>query len=173
VRRWSDSFEKKMNNGNQIENILDLMRRDDSVDAPADSVKWAKNLFRSRIKEPKYSSIRSIVAKLKMEISPLKQAFGERSAAAGEVRQMLFEAGDNAIDIRFKPAGKKFAVSGQLLGENTAGAKVVLIDVDGMQTGAAVTESGMFDLGKVGAGQYRLSVYLGDVEIVVDSVDIS
>src|SRR4051794_27436243 len=69
-------------NSERLEHILASMREDTSIDAPADALKFAKDIFRSRvpIKEP--SAIRRLVAALTMQIEPNKAAYGERSGSA-------------------------------------------------------------------------------------------
>src|SRR5688572_20874730 len=115
-----------MSTEKNLKKITELMRRDDSVDAPADSIRWASNLFRTRIAEAKPSIVRKLAAVLQIEIAPNKAAFGERSATASQVRQMLFQADENAIDLRIEPSETGFSVSGQILGEGFANASVTL-----------------------------------------------
>ncbi len=73
-----------------------------------DSVKWAKNIFRTRAAEPKRSFAQKVLGVLQMDLSPDKPAYGERSASAGQVRQMLFGAGENSIDLRITKNRKRF-----------------------------------------------------------------
>ena len=112
------------NNSNDelINKIIHLMQTDDSADAPADSVKWAKNIFRTRAAEPKKSLVQKVLAVLQMDLSGAQPAFGERSASASQTRQMLFQAGDNSIDLRISKSEKGLLVQGQILGEGFAGA---------------------------------------------------
>jgi len=86
----------------KIEKIINLMQTDDSADAPTDSVRWAKNLFAARAVMPKKSIVQKVLAVLQINLSPNKAAFGERSASATQARQMLFQAGENALDLRIK-----------------------------------------------------------------------
>ena len=58
-----------MNSEKKIEEIVRLMQRDDSMDAPQESVKWAKNLFRGRIAESGTSFVRRVIAVLQMDLS--------------------------------------------------------------------------------------------------------
>src|SRR5689334_9706084 len=110
-----------MSTEKNLQNIINLMERDDSIDAPADSIRWASNLFRTRAAEPKASLIQKLVAVFQMEIAPNRPAFGERSASASTARQVLYRAGDNAIDLRIEAAKTGFTVRGQILGEELAG----------------------------------------------------
>jgi hypothetical protein len=162
---------KKMSTEKKLQNILDLMRRDDSVDAPADSIKWASNLYRTRAAQPKQSIVRKLAAILQMEIAPNKPAFGERSATVSQVRQMLFRADENAIDLRVEPAKKGFSVHGQILGEGFAAAVVTLSD-DTNTFGGKISDTGEFRFDDVPEGRYELLIRSGTVEISLKAIDI-
>ena len=95
-------------NENLINKIVSLMETDSSVDAPTDAIKWAKNIFRTRAVEPKKSLVQKVLAVLQIDLSPNKAAFGERSASGAQARQMLFQAGDNSIDLRIAETEKGF-----------------------------------------------------------------
>ncbi len=152
-------------------NIIELMRRDDSTDAPADSIRWASNLFRSRAAEPKVSLVRRLAAVLQMELAPGKAAFGERSASTTQVRQMLFKAEDNAIDLRIEPSGPDFIVRGQILGEEFAGANLVLHE-DERRLETVASDASEFVFEKVPAGRYELLIRRDDVEISLRTINI-
>ena len=65
-----------------------------------------------------------------MDLSPNKAAFGERSASATQVRQMLFGAGENSIDLRIIENEKGLlTMHGQILGEGFENAFVKLGDL--------------------------------------------
>ena len=160
-----------MSTEKKLQQIIDLMQRDDSVDAPADSIRWASNLYRTRATEPKKSFVQKIAAVLQMEITPNKPAFGERSASTSQVRQMLFKAADNAVDIRIEPKGKVFSVRGQILGEGLSGASVRLFnDARGLDT--AANEIGEFEFENVKPGEYELVVTGESVEITLKTLGI-
>lgn len=116
----------KLTNSNKqtINELIRLMQADKSVDAPEDSVKWAKNLFRARAADPKQSFAQKVLAVLQVNLSPNQAVFGERSATA--VRQMLFSAGASSIDLRITPGEKGVTVAGQILGEDFANAEAKL-----------------------------------------------
>ena len=59
-----------------------------------------ENIFRTRAAEPEQSFAQKVLGVLQMDLSPDKAAYGERSASAAQVRQMLFGAGENSIDLR-------------------------------------------------------------------------
>lgn len=160
-----------MNNEDLINKIVHLMQTDNSADAPADAVKWSKNLFRARVAEPKRSLAQRILAVLQMELAPDKAVFGERSASATQARQMLFGAGDHQIDLRIAKAAKGFALAGQILGAGSAEAKVKLSGGNKEFTVSA-NELSEFKFENVAKGVYSLALTLKDQEIVIENIEI-
>lgn len=160
-----------MSTEKNLQNIIELMRRDDSVDAPADSIRWASNLFRTRAAQPKQSLVKKIAAILQMDIAPGKAALGERSTTASKVRQMLFRAEDNAVDLRVEPGKKGFSVRGQILGTGFTEATVTLSD-DIKTREAQTSERSEFQFDDVGAGRYELVIRGESVEISLKAIDI-
>lgn len=158
-----------MNNSDEklINEIVRLMERDESIDAPQDSLKWAKNLFRSRVVEPKQTLVQKVLAVLQMDLSPNKAAFGERSAAGSQARQMLFEAGEIMIDLRISDSDENCSVRGQILADNFANA---LVRIGGFETKA--NELGEFILKSVPRGNYELTVRTPETEIVIENLEL-
>jgi hypothetical protein len=154
------------------QNILTLMQRDDSVDAPADSIRWVSNLFRARAVEPKPTLIRKLAAVFQMEIKPGKPAFGERSSSTAAVRQVLYRADEHAIDIRIEAAKKGFSIRGQILGNNFAKASVRLFE-DGRSFETTASEASEFRFDSIPAGRYDLTIQGDDVEITLKAIDIT
>ena len=148
------------------------MRRDDSVDAPADSVRWASNLFRTRAAEPRKSLIKRLVGVLQMEIAPNKPAFGERSASPSTARQILYRADDTAVDVRIEKTKRGFIVRGQVLGDGFANASVRLFE-DGRTFEASAGANSEFRFDSIPAGIYELAIHGTDVEITLKGIDIS
>lgn len=155
----------------RIEEIVRLMRRDDSVDAPVDSIKWAKNLYRTRAADQRPSLVKRLVASLQMDLAPGKAAFGERSAASGTARQMLFNAGENAVDLRVTAKGKFLDLRGQVLGQGFAGGHVAVVGGD-IKLETAIDETGEFRLEKVAKGFYELKLTSAEREIVIESLEL-
>lgn len=147
------------------------MRRDDSTDAPADSVRWASNLFRTRAAESERSLLKKVAAILQMEISPKNAAFGERSASASQARQLLFQAEENAIDLRIEPSQSGFSIRGQILGEGFASAWVKLFN-DSNVFAIRATEMSEFAFNDVPPGRYELSILGEKAEISLKTIDI-
>lgn len=151
----------------EIERIIDLMRRDESFDAPTDAVRWSKNLFRARAAEPKKSVVEKVLAILQMDLAPNRAAFGERSASASSARQMLFQAGENALDIRIAEARQGFNLRGQILGAGFADCKINLGKFE-----ATANELGEFKLANIPSGIYNLNVQISGKEIVVEDLEL-
>jgi len=156
--------------------IVELMRSDDSVDAPAESVAWAKNLFRMRAigEQEQPSLIKKIVAALSIDLSAGRPALAERSAgAAAKGRQMLFEAEGVSIDIRISGGakGKRFDLQGQLLGELVAST----VELSGPDFNAVETVGELSDFGfkNVPAGTYDLTIRTTDgTEIIIPGLAV-
>ncbi len=147
------------------------MRRDDSIDAPADSIKWASDLFRTRAAAPSRTIVQRLAGILQMEIAPNKPAFGERSASTSQVRQLLFRAGNNAIDLRVEAKNKVFSLRGQILGDGCSDARVKLFnDTHDLETQA--NEMCEFGFDDVPAGRYELLIHGEGFEISLKTIDI-
>lgn len=164
----------KMKNSNRqiTEMIQQLMQRDDSLDAAADSVNWAKNLFRARAAEPKVSLVKKVLAVLQIDLSPQRAAFGERSAGAGAARQMLFDAGENSIDLRIRGSKGVFEIHGQILGTGFAGGEVELTG-EGMSFKPRLSETSEFKLAGISAGNYTLTARNDEKELVIEGLDLN
>ncbi len=155
------------NNEQEINRIIYLMQRDKSVDAPTDAIRWAKNIFLTRAVEPKKSVLEKVLAVLKMDLSPNRAVFGERSDSASQARQMLFEAGENALDIRITKTDRGFNLHGQILGEGFANCTIKLGEFE-----TTANELGEFKLAKTPSGIYNLSVQINEKEIVVEDLEL-
>ncbi len=131
----------------RLETAVGLMRRDDSAPAPAEAVQFARNIFRARqtqLQLQTKSLANRIAATLKVDLSGLTPAFGERSAAVvSNERQMLFAAGEYDVDLRLKKTENGFSVRGQVLGELPKNCSVYLEAVN-FAAEAPVDETGFF-----------------------------
>ena len=157
--------------GKEIERIIQLMRTDKSVDAPADAIRWSKNIFRSRVVEPKASIAQKILAVLKINLSPHRAAFGERSGAS-PIGQMLFQAGSISLDLRIKKGAKKIDLQGQILGAGFENCSVkVFNDRENFETRA--NELSEFKLKNMPFGAYTLILRNDETEIVVEDLNLS
>lgn len=152
---------------NLMNKIVHLMQTDKSVDAPQDSIKWAKNIFRSRIAEPKRSLVQRVLAVLQMDISPNKAVFGERSGAPSQVRQMLFEAGETSIDLRISETENGFNLRGQILGEGFANAVIKIGEIE-----TTTNELNEFGFTNLTGGNHTLILKNDTIEIVVENLEL-
>lgn len=156
------------NNEQLINKIVYLMQNDSSFDAPADSLKWAKNVFRTRIVSPEKSIVQKIIAVLKMDLLPSQTVFGERSASGSAVRQMLFEAGEHKIDLRISKNEEFFTLRAQILGEGFENASV---SFGNYQTVA--NELSEFEIASIVHGEYTLEIRRNEREIIVGKIIIN
>jgi hypothetical protein len=161
-----------MNSQENIKKITELIERDSSQDAPLDSVKWAKNIFRSRAAAGSPSPLRRIVALLQADLLPGRQVFGERSAGALQARQMLFQAEDSAVDLRVIDQGKSLAIRGQVIGDGFENAEASLSGPTGT-TSASLDENSEFEFAGIGKGVYSLSLSGNESEIIIEELDLS
>jgi hypothetical protein len=152
---------------NLINKIVYLMATDNSTDASADSVKWAKNIFRPLNVQSKKSIIQKVLAVLQMDLSPNKAAFGERSASAAKSRQMLFQAGDSAVDLRISRNERDLALHGQILGEGFADCTVKLGNFVTM-----ANKLSEFSFLNIPIGEYDLTVQSSEMEITIEDLEI-
>ena len=155
----------------QINHIIKLMQTDDSADAPKNAVQWAKNIFLTRAAPSKKSFVQKFLAVLQMDLSPNKAAFGERSAAGAQARQMLYEAGDNSLDLRIKQSENDLILQGQILGEGFAGCVVKLFNEDkAFET--LTNELSEFNLSGISSGKYTLRLQNGEAEVIIENLEL-
>ena len=150
-------------NDNLIEKIVYLMQKDNSFDAPKDAVNWSKNIFRSRAIEPKKSLLQKVFAVLQMDLSNAQPVFGERSASASKVRQMLFQADEISIDIRIANG----EVKGQILGEGFANCEINLGEF-----AAKSNDLSEFKFENILTGKYSLTIKKDEKEIVIEGLEV-
>jgi len=97
-----------------------------------------------------------------------------RRTLRGETRQFIFNAEGRDIDLRVTAVADGFALAGQVLGPDEAGA-VTLAPVAAPATttrSASLDPLGEFHLPDVAAGQYLLTLRLGDTEIELPPIDV-
>ena len=160
-----------MNNSEEktLEHIIRRMQSDRSVDAPVDVIKYTKNLYRMRIAEPQPSIIRRLLAVMAVDLAPNRPAFGERSAVGAQARQILFESGENAIDIRITAKGNGFDIHGQILGDGFAKGE---LNITGKQNSftAKLDELSAFNLASIPKDAYSISIRGEQSELFVESL---
>jgi len=154
-----------------LEHIIRRMQSDTAVDAPADAIRYAKNLFRVREAQPKLSIVQRLLAVAQIDLAPDRAAFGERSAAEGQARQILFEAGDSAVDLRIMASGKAFNIRGQILGSGFENGEVTIVN-GGTPVNAKIDEMSGFKVINLPAGDYSLTIRGGNNEIFIEHLTI-
>jgi anti-sigma factor RsiW len=156
----------------QLERLIGLMRTDTTEDAPPPVIARAVQLFQAqRLPASAAPGLRRhILAVLRFDSVGLAPAFGVRSGEPS-ARQLLFSSEAYDIDLRIEPAGQAWIVSGQVLGESTAGGQAELHGVTGANP-AALNEQSEFTLPAVAAGRYKLILHLADVDVELDELKI-
>ena len=154
---------------NELKQLVSLMRTDTAEDAPRDVKANAVALFRARAASAKTSVVRRVLAALNFDSAQSSPAYGLRSGQP-QARQFLYSAGDNDLDLRVKPSGESWVVSGQVLGQCAGGQ----VEIKGEAGTAAVQMNDLceFTLPPVPAGRYTLQLRLTDVEVEVPDLDL-
>lgn len=147
----------------QFSYLIDRMKADDSVDAPADAIRFVKNIYRTRT-VPRVSVLQRIKAILVNDLMPGTMIVGERSGMATGPRQVLFDAGEHAIDLRISGAEGGFQIKGQILGYGFEGG-----DVRIGSDRAHLDGQGQFEFRNVPSGTYEIVVTRNDLELVIES----
>jgi len=155
----------------KIEHIIQRMLTDRSVDAPQDALVYARNLYRTRAVEPKASIIRRVLAVMQVDLAPNRAAFGERSASGSQARQMLFDSGDNAVDLRITSVDGKFDIRGQILGEGFVNGEIVIAG-ENASISVKIDTASSFSISGLAAGEYDLTITGKNTEIQIDKIDL-
>ena len=150
----------------KLEHIISRMNGDRSVDAPEDALKYARNLFRTRAAEP--SLLQRIVAVLKVDLAPDRAAFGERSAGSA-ARQMMYESGDNAVDLRITASANGSDIRGQIFGDDLVGGEAMIANAE-FSASAVIEETSGFRFSSIPSGEYTLTLSGGNHEIVIEEL---
>ena len=153
----------------KIKHIIQRMLADKSVDAPADVIKYAKNLYRAQAVEPKPSIVRRVLAVMRVDLAPNRAAFGERSATAGQARQMLFDSGENAVDLRITAVKNGFDIRGQILGDGFENGEIE-ISSDKTSIRSKIDKMSGFIASAVPAGTYNFTIKGKNAEIVIEQI---
>ena len=86
-------------------------------------------------------------------------------AAGGAARQMLFDSGDNAVDLRITSTENGFDLRGQILGDGFDGAEVTI----GGQT-TTVDDMGGFKFASLSSDEHTLVIRGAISEIVIEKL---
>jgi hypothetical protein len=152
-----------------LDHILDRIHRDEAINAPDEVIRSAKGLFRTRPQEAKTSVFKRLVASLQAELTPGQVAFGERSAGASQARQLLFDAGENAIDLRVNSTGSAIGIRGQILGDTTG----TSVELSGPTNAVSAVDNAYgFEFADVQPGEYTLVIDAPDHQIVIEGLQL-
>lgn len=154
-----------------LQQTINLMRADETKDAPRDVLASVVRLFRQRAAVAEGPSlVRRVLAALSFDSASVAPAYGVRSGQA-TARQMLYSAGANDLDLRVEPSGEAWVVSGQVLGE-CAGGRVELAGANA-EAAAQLNDLCEFTLPAVPNGSYTLRLRLGEVEVEIPELQLS
>ena len=155
----------------RVQNLVQSMREDQSVDAPRDVLAYAINSFSQRRDSRAPSLVQRIVAALTFDSLNRAPAFAVRSGVSA-ARQLLYNAAEKDLDIRInQQENERWAIAGQVLGENCSGGEITLQGTDVNET-ARLNEDCEFVLPPVPAGTYHLLLKLGDFEVEVQKLEV-
>lgn len=147
------------------------MLADRATDAPADELQYTKNLYRTRAVETKPSLIKRVLAGMQVDLAPNRAAFGERSADGLQARQMLFNAGENAVDMRITAAKNGFDIRGQVLGDGFENGEIE-IDNNEISVKVKIDKTSAFKVTGLPAGKYDFTVRGKNAEIVLEQLEL-
>ncbi|MDQ3702548.1 MAG: zf-HC2 domain-containing protein [Chloroflexota bacterium] len=160
-----------------LERTIDLMRSDASIDPPSHVLSRALRLFQTRpnaLGEPPPAGVlgllrQSLRAVLQSDSGERPLAFGLRTGVTAGARQLVYAAGDYAIEIRATPADRSWMLAGQVLGFDPGPGAAATVKVEGPAVRAETTLNEMqeFAFAPLPAGVYalRLRLPVADVEI--------
>ncbi len=160
------------NTEEKIGHIISRMLADKSVDAPQDAIQYAKNLYRTRAAVPKASLIQRIKAVMQVDLAPNRAAFGERSASGAQARQLLFDAVENAVDLRVTAVESGFDIRGQVLGDGFENGEIEIAGEE-YSFDAKIDQASGFKFSIPSAGKYDITIRSNKGEIVIEKVKIA
>lgn len=151
-----------------LEELIDLMRSDNSVAAPDHVLQRALRIARRPADPRTPALLQRLVAVLRSD-SWRTAAAGVRSRQIWP-RALLFSVGDYELDLQIAPQGSEWQLRGQLLGPVSTG--TVLLQGSERSVDVALNELGEFVLPPLPAGPYRLFVLQDDYEIIVPKLEL-
>jgi hypothetical protein len=153
-----------------IRQTTSLMRSDVIESAPAELVKYAKNIFRQGVAPQKPSTLSRIVAALTFDSLTAAPAYGLRSQP-GVGRQLVYSTETIDIDVRVSAENDEWQIAGQVPGSLCTSGEVTL-ESDSFSASTKLTGLCEFSFGSVPEGTYKLSVQLPDVTIETPPLEI-
>lgn len=149
---------------------LAALQAEAAEEPPARAVADVKALFRAR-RPQRAPRASPLAAMLRFDSARARPAFALRAGASAE-RQLLFSAGPYDIDLRIAPAGDRWVVSGQLLGNilDDRGHVEILSHADSDR--AELSPESEFVLRPLRAGTYSLTISFAHGAAVTCNVEL-
>lgn len=146
-----------------LQAVVGYMRSDKMEDAPSYVLSNAFNIMPRKVKVETPSLLQKIVAAISFDSLSFTPAYGVRSGATSQSRQIIFNAGERDIDVRITKQGEQFVVAGQILGECSKGR--VVLKGEGNRVESELNDLCEFRLPPVKDGNYQLILVFTDLEI--------
>ena len=153
-----------------LRQAIGLMRSDDVEDAPANLVKYAKNMFTGRSANREPSRLARLLASLTFDSLTAKPAFGLRSGLSAG-RQLVYSTEMADIDLRVSPQSGEWEIAGQILGSSQSRGKVNLKS-DSFSVSADLNELSEFGFQSVPSGIYSMFVQFPELEIEIPPLQL-
>ena len=147
-----------------------LMRSDNTEDAPAELLRYTKNLLRAQGITRKPSLVGRVLALLTFDSLTMAPGFGLRSGA-GVGRQLIYSSDMADIDLRVSPQSGEWEIAGQILGSSHSEGEVNL-ESDDFSASAKLNDLSEFAFQSVPRGTYKMFVHLPDVEIETPPLEL-
>lgn len=152
-----------------LEELIGLMRNDDSFNAPEHVINRAVRLMRKPAPPPTPGAIKRIIAVLRAASAPGVLAPGLRSGQNAP-RSLSYNAAAWDLDLQVVARAGRWQVRGQLLGPELTAA--VELSNSTITISVVTNELGEFSLPPVDSGSYALRISVGTREILVDSLEL-
>jgi hypothetical protein len=150
----------------RLQELILMMRSDNSNDAPRDVLTAAINIFSQERRVP----LRRIVALLIFDSRNAGPAFGVRSLPAAS-RQMLYSAEEIDLELRITVQNDECILAGQVIGEGCAECQVEISGVAGRST-TTLNDVCEFTLPPIPPGNYSLTLRMLDREIEIPELEL-
>ena len=150
----------------QLQQLILMMRSDNTNDAPRDVLTSAINIFSQEKRKP----LRRIVALLTFDSRNAGPAFGVRSLPTAS-RQMLYSAEEIDLELRITVQNGECILAGQVIGEDCTEGDVEISGEAG-RSKATLNEVCEFTLPPIPPGNYSLTVRMLDREIEIPELEL-
>jgi hypothetical protein len=151
----------------ELDKVVGLMRSDRMEDAPANVLQRAFGIMPRKVAVETPTLIQKIVAALSFDSATFAPAYGVRSGAASQSRQMIFNAGERDVDLRITSHGNEWVIAGQILG---CAEGHVELKGENVSHKAELNELCEFRLPPVKSGSYKLNLVFEDAEIELPEI---